>query len=112
LPLFRSTGRDVQNCSGFARWYGFFPYRVPAPPPNAYTISVHLSHTALCLADIGVEREFILLIFLLFSGIILAAAAISVADPIRDPVPFLTPGCGIRKRFFTDLESRIPNPCF
>jgi hypothetical protein len=33
---------------------------------------------------------------------------------IRDPVPFLTPGSGIRNRFFPDPRSgsRIPNPYF
>ncbi len=36
----------------------------------------------------------------------------SVADPDPGSVAFLTPGSGIRNRFFPDLGSRIPNPYF
>ncbi len=36
----------------------------------------------------------------------------SVADPDPGSSAFLTPGSGIRNRFFPDLRSRIPNPYF
>jgi hypothetical protein len=36
----------------------------------------------------------------------------SVADPDPGSGAFLTPGSGIRNRFFPDPGSRIPNPYF
>ncbi len=45
-----------------------------------------------------------------FSG--LAEPGSSVADPDPGSGAFLTPGSGIRNRFFPDLGSRIPRPYF
>jgi hypothetical protein len=36
----------------------------------------------------------------------------SVADPDPESGAFMTPGSGIRNRFFPDLGSRISNPYF
>ncbi len=45
-------------------------------------------------------------------NIVLISAADSVADPYPGSGAFLTPGSGIRNRFFPDPGSRIPNPYF
>ncbi len=58
------------------------------------------------LRQIG--KDNIIFIFFRFQG----SAESSVADPDPGSGALLTPGFGIRNRFFPDLGSRIPNLYF